>query len=142
MLDVINEPIFPAMMMEINVGANSNITDCLVAKPIKYFGIKGLVITGFFAALMSSLSSSFNSAASLISLDVYQMFRKNYSDRELVLVGRLSTMIFIILAIAIVPFTKLFNIQIYLFLQTIQSFIELICSYLFLNIIFLFSMLH
>ncbi|MBI1931591.1 MAG: sodium/solute symporter [Ignavibacteriales bacterium] len=86
-------------------------------------GIKGLVITGFFAALMSSLSSSFNSAASLISLDVYQMFRKNYSDRELVLVGRLSTMIFIILAIAIVPFTKLFNIQIYLFLQTIQSFI-------------------
>ncbi|MBK8947047.1 MAG: sodium/solute symporter [Ignavibacteriae bacterium] len=86
-------------------------------------GIKGLVIAGFFAALMSSLASSFNSAASLVSLDIYQMFRKNYSDRELVLVGRLATMIFVILAIAIVPFTKLINIQIYLFLQSIQSFI-------------------
>ncbi|MBK7107257.1 MAG: sodium/solute symporter [Ignavibacteriae bacterium] len=86
-------------------------------------GIKGLVIAGFFAALMSSLASSFNSAAALVSLDIYQIFRKNYSERELVLVGRLATMFFVILAIAIVPFTKLINIHIYLFLQSIQSFI-------------------
>jgi hypothetical protein len=31
------------MIIEINVGANSRITDCLVANPIKYLGIKGLV---------------------------------------------------------------------------------------------------
>ncbi len=37
------EPIFPAIIIEINVGANSKTTDCLVAKPIKYLGIKGLV---------------------------------------------------------------------------------------------------
>lgn len=86
-------------------------------------GIKGLVISGFFAALMSSLASSFNSAASLVSLDIYPIFRKKHSERELVLVGRLSTMFFIVLAIVIIPFTKLINIQIYLYLQTIQSFI-------------------
>ena len=41
MLDVIKDPTFPAIMMDIKVGANSSIIDCLVAKPTKYFGIKG-----------------------------------------------------------------------------------------------------
>mgnify|MGYP007000070865 CR=1 len=40
-LDVINEPTLPARMMLINVGANSSITDCRVAKPTKFFGISG-----------------------------------------------------------------------------------------------------
>ena len=31
------------MIIEIKVGANSRIIDCLVAKPIRYFGISGLV---------------------------------------------------------------------------------------------------
>ena len=44
MLDVMNEPTFPAIMIEVNVGANSRITDCRVAKPTKYFGINGLLI--------------------------------------------------------------------------------------------------
>ena len=38
-----NDPIFPAITIEIKVGANSKITDCRVANPIKYFGIKGFV---------------------------------------------------------------------------------------------------
>ena len=42
MLDVINEPTFPAITIEINVGANSNKIDCLVAKPTRYLGINGL----------------------------------------------------------------------------------------------------
>ena len=29
--------------MDTKVGANSNITDCLVAKPIRYLGISGFV---------------------------------------------------------------------------------------------------
>ena len=43
-LEVIKEPTFPAMITEMKVGANSKITDCLVAKPTKYFGIRGLFI--------------------------------------------------------------------------------------------------
>ncbi len=41
-LEVIYEPTFPAIMMEVKVGANSNITDCLVAKPIRLLGKNGL----------------------------------------------------------------------------------------------------
>jgi len=41
-LDVIKDPTLPAIIIEINVGANSRIMDCRVAKPIKDFGISGL----------------------------------------------------------------------------------------------------
>jgi len=42
-LEVIKEPTLPAIMIEINVGANSSITDCLAAKPIRDLGISGLL---------------------------------------------------------------------------------------------------
>ena len=42
-LEVINDPTFPAIITEINVGANSKITDCLEAKPINSLGISGFV---------------------------------------------------------------------------------------------------
>src|SRR5690606_30553445 len=41
-LDVIYEPILPAMIIDTNVGENSKIIDCLAVKPIKYLGILGL----------------------------------------------------------------------------------------------------
>ena len=37
------EPTFPAIIIDIKVGANSRITDCLVANPIKDFDKKGLL---------------------------------------------------------------------------------------------------
>src|SRR6478609_143281 len=43
MLEVIKDPIFPAIIMDMKVGANSRITDWRVAIPIRYFGIKELV---------------------------------------------------------------------------------------------------
>ena len=41
-LDVMYEPILPAMIIDTNVGENSKIIDCLAVKPIKYLGIIGL----------------------------------------------------------------------------------------------------
>lgn len=53
-------------------------------------GLRGLVVAGLLAALMSSLSSLFNSSASLFTIDIYQKFRKGASQRELVRVGKLT----------------------------------------------------
>jgi solute:Na+ symporter, SSS family len=86
-------------------------------------GIKGLVIAGFFSALMSSLSSSFNSAASLFALDIYDLLRPKASENEIVLVGRLSTMFFVIIAIAIIPLLKMIDTHIYIQLQALQAYI-------------------
>lgn len=95
----------------------------LLAGNLLPIGIKGLVIAGLFAALMSSLASAFNSASSLVALDIYPYIRPNASEHEEVLIGRLSTMLFVIIAIAIVPIIKMIDIHIYIHLQTIQAYI-------------------
>lgn len=96
-------------------------------------GIKGIVIAGFFAALMSSLSSSFNSAASLFALDIYHFIRPKASEHEVVLVGRLSTMLFLIAAISIIPLLKMIDTHIYIQLQALQAYIAppIVCVFLF-----------
>lgn len=86
-------------------------------------GLKGLVIAGLLAAIMSSLSGAFNSIAILFTNDYYKLKYPNTSGRKLVLVGRLATTIAVIAAILIVPLVKVISSQLYLFLQSAQSFI-------------------
>ncbi|HOQ87221.1 MAG TPA: hypothetical protein PLQ89_16020, partial [Phycisphaerae bacterium] len=57
-------------------------------------GIFGLVIAAMFAAAMSMLSSDYNVCASVLTNDVYKrLIRPNASNRQLVLVGRLMTLL-------------------------------------------------
>ncbi|MDZ7764165.1 MAG: sodium/solute symporter [Melioribacteraceae bacterium] len=87
-------------------------------------GIKGIVISGLFAALMSSLSSAFNSSATLIANDIYKPRKKNVKDEEVVLVGRLATTLIVILTIFLIPLLKMMKTDIYLYLQTLQAYIS------------------
>ncbi len=96
----------------------------LLSSNILPAGIKGLVITGFLAAVMSSLSAAFNSVAALYTIDFYKPKHPNASDRTLVLVGRMATIIVIFVVILLVPFIKLMNSHIYIFLQSTQAFIS------------------
>jgi Na+/proline symporter len=57
-------------------------------------GILGLVIAAMFAATMSMLSSDYNACAGVLTNDVYRrLFRRGASQKELVLVGRLMTVL-------------------------------------------------
>lgn len=88
-------------------------------------GIKGLVIAGLFAAMMSSLAACFNSCGTLFTMDIYKPRRPNASERELVLVGRIVTIIIVVLGILYVPFLKhLGGSQLYKYLQSVQSYIS------------------
>lgn len=54
-------------------------------------GIRGVILAGFFAAVMSTVSALANSVATIFSLDVYRRFwRKDSSDAELITVGRIA----------------------------------------------------
>jgi len=96
----------------------------LISSDILPAGIKGLVITGFLAAVMSSLSASFNSIAALYTIDFYLPNHPNASERTQVLVGRMSTLVIIFIVILLVPFIKLMNSHIYIFLQSTQAFVS------------------
>jgi SSS family solute:Na+ symporter len=94
----------------------------LLAGDLLPVGIKGLVLAGVLAAIMSSLSSVFNVASALYTNDIYKPKHKSASERELVLVGRLVTVVLVFLAILCVPLVKQINSQIYLYLQSVQAY--------------------
>lgn len=62
-------------------------------------GLLGLVVTSLIAAFMSTISTHLNWGSSYISLDFYKRFiKKDASEKELVKVGRLSTVLLMIFA--------------------------------------------
>jgi len=86
-------------------------------------GLKGLMIAALLAALMSSLSSVFNSCSTLITMDVYKKIRPDASERRLVEVGRISTAGVVVLSIAWIPFIRLLNNEVYQYLQSVQAYV-------------------
>lgn len=54
-------------------------------------GLRGLMIAVIMAALMSSLTSIFNSSSTLFTMDIWQRIRPWASERELMVVGRLES---------------------------------------------------
>ena len=88
-------------------------------------GIKGLAIAGLLAALMSSLSSAFNSSSTLLTIDFYKHYRPGASDKSLVRFGQLATVVLVILSLGWIPFMKaLMGGGIFHYLQSIQAYIS------------------
>ena len=86
-------------------------------------GLRGLVVAGLLAALMSSLSSVFNSCSTLITVDIYKRLKPSAGERDMVLVGQIATGLLVICGLAWIPLIKLVSGQIYQYLQSIQAYI-------------------
>lgn len=89
-------------------------------------GLRGLVIAGLLAALMSSLSSLFNSSAALFTVDIYQKLKKGASEKELVYVGKIATTAVVVCGLIWIPIMKQVaqgGGGLYDYLQNVQSFL-------------------
>jgi len=87
-------------------------------------GMRGLVVAGLLAALMSSLSSLFNSTATLFTVDVYAKLRPGASERRYVNVGRAATGVVVLLGLAWIPVMPLISEGgLYQYLQNVQSYL-------------------
>lgn len=86
-------------------------------------GVKGIVIGGLVAALMSSLASLFNSSATLFTIDFYKKFKPESSEKHLLKVGRIATIVIVILGILWIPVMSLIADVLYEYLQSVQSLI-------------------
>ena len=62
-------------------------------------GMRGVVIAAMLAALMSTVSGSLNSIATLVSYDIYRRFDPEASERRLVRVGRIVTFLAMCVAV-------------------------------------------
>ena len=104
-----------------NGGVNSDAAfPTLVAKLLPA-GVKGLIVCGILAALMSSLASLFNSSAALFTIDFYQRLRPNTDPKRLVRIGQVATVVIVILGILWIPVMRSVGDVLYLYLQDVQS---------------------
>ncbi len=92
----------------------------LVAKLLPA-GVKGLIVCGILAALMSSLASLFNSSAALFTIDFYQRFRPKTDPKKVVKIGQAATVVIVLLGILWIPVMRSVGDVLYLYLQDVQS---------------------
>ena len=94
-----------------------------LVREIVPLGVKGVVVGGMVAALMSSLASLFNSSATLFTVDFYKKYRPASTEKHLVLVGRIATAAVTLLGIAWIPLMTGLGNVLYEYLQDVQSLI-------------------
>jgi SSS family solute:Na+ symporter len=86
-------------------------------------GLRGLVVGGLLAALMSSLAAVFNSCSTLFTMDIYKKIRPDAPEKKLVLVGRIATGVVVVTGLLWIPLMKFISGQLYHYLQSVQSYL-------------------
>ena len=88
-------------------------------------GLKGLVVAGLLAALMSSLSAMFNSTSTLLTIDIYKKFRPQADEKSTVRFGKIATGAMVVLGLLWIPFISLLSDdRMYVYLQSVQAYIS------------------
>ncbi|WP_340065085.1 sodium:solute symporter [Ascidiimonas aurantiaca] len=85
-------------------------------------GILGLVVAGLMAAMMSSVSATFNSASTLVTMDFVRQINPRLTSIQLVRVGQITTVILVILAISWVPFIERVSDSLWTYLQLVIAY--------------------
>ncbi len=66
------------------------------------YGLVGIITAGLIGAILSSIDSMMNSGATLLTFDFYRRFvRPEASERNLILVGRVTILAFVVIAASI-----------------------------------------
>ncbi|XP_039332203.2 sodium/mannose cotransporter SLC5A10 isoform X8 [Saimiri boliviensis] len=85
-------------------------------------GLRGLMIAVMLAALVSSLTSIFNSSSTLFTMDIWRRLRPRSGERELLLVGRLVIVALIGVSVAWIPVLQGSNSgQLFIYMQSVTS---------------------
>ena len=84
-------------------------------------GLVGIVVAGFFAAIMSSIASTFNSAATLVTMDFIRPWRPQSDGAMLVRAGRITTIVLMVLAVAWAPQIERFS-SLWQYLQAVLAY--------------------
>jgi solute:Na+ symporter, SSS family len=108
-------------MLDLSGGSNTAFP--VMVRELLPAGIKGVVLGGAIAALMSSLASLFNSSATLFTVDFYERLRPGRGQKHYLRVGRIATTVVVLLGIAWVPVIPLLGDSLYEALQKVQSLI-------------------
>jgi SSS family solute:Na+ symporter len=85
-------------------------------------GVRGMVVAGLLAALMSSLAGAFNASATLFTVDFYSRLRPAVSQERLVWIGRVATTVMVLIGLAWIPIIQ-GGKGLYDYLQGVQAYL-------------------
>uniref|UniRef100_A0A3Q3K4Q8 Sodium/glucose cotransporter 1 n=1 Tax=Monopterus albus TaxID=43700 RepID=A0A3Q3K4Q8_MONAL len=87
-------------------------------------GLRGLMLSVMLASLMSSLTSIFNSASTLFTMDIYTKIRRSAREKELMIAGRVFILALIGVSIAWIPVVQTAQSgQLFDYIQSITSYL-------------------
>jgi len=85
-------------------------------------GVRGMVVAGLLAALMSSLAGVFNASSTLFTMDFYSRMRPNVTQQQLVWMGRVATTVMVIIGLFWIPVIR-GGKGLYDYLQGVQAYL-------------------
>ncbi|WP_319226279.1 sodium:solute symporter [Draconibacterium orientale] len=85
-------------------------------------GLIGLILAAMISALTSTLSATLSSVSTLFTMDFYSRFDKNADSKKLVKVGRITSLVVLVIAILWAPFIQRFD--------SLVSYYQEVVSYL------------
>ena len=94
----------------------------LMVTSILPVGIRGIVVAGLLAALMSSLAGVFNASSTLFTMDLYQKWNPLAGQHKLVWVGRVATSIMVLIGLLWIPVIQ-GSRGLYEYLQGVQGYL-------------------
>jgi len=121
--------VFPGIMAAQLYGGTMKNTDAaypLLIKNLIPAGLRGFMLAAIAGAVISSLASMLNSASTIFTLDLYKKhFKKDASQKNLVLTGRLMTIIFVLIGCIIAPYLGDPSFKgIFTYIQEFQGYIS------------------
>ncbi|XP_023372485.1 sodium/myo-inositol cotransporter 2 isoform X2 [Otolemur garnettii] len=88
-------------------------------------GLRGLMMAVMVAALMSSLTSIFNSASTIFTMDIWNHLRRRASEKELMIVGRVFVFLLVLISILWIPVVQASQGgQLFIYIQSISSYLQ------------------
>lgn len=98
--------VFPTMMFDLLPG-----------------GIRGLMLVALVAAIMSSIDSTLNAVSTMVTMDFVKKLRPNTSERGLVSIGRIATLVVMVLGVLWAPQIAQFE-NLWDYLQEVLAYIS------------------
>ena len=87
-------------------------------------GLKGLMLAVMLAALMSDLTSIFNSASTMFTIDLWKRIRPKAKTRELLIIGKIFILILLCISVAWIPLIEMMQDgQLFLYIQKIGAYL-------------------
>jgi len=117
----------PEFRQLLDASGKANADACQAAFPLMVahvlpVGLRGVVVAGLLAALMSSLAGTFNASSTLFTVDLYEKLRPGASQHQLVRIGRVATAIMVIIGMLWIPVIK-GSKGLYFYLQSVQGYL-------------------